>query len=103
MKSSYIISIQRVTSYTGKKLDNPEWQYAQYDNYAGSFSTGYPCFGSLEHAIKFNSVKEAEKWFEENKRYISSYYLGGKNYNLSSLGIRKMEIKFTTMENIKMI
>ena len=37
MKNSYVISIQRVTSYTGKKLDTPEWEYAQYDNYAGSF------------------------------------------------------------------
>ena len=98
MKSSYIISIQRVTSYTGKKLDNPEWEYAQYDNYAGSFSTGYPCFGSLLHAIKFNSVKEAEKWFEEEKTYLD---FNGRNYNLSSLGIRKMEIKFTTMENFR--
>lgn len=101
MKSSYIISIQRVTSYTGKKLDNPEWEYAQYDNYAGSFSTGYPCFGSLLHAIKFNSVEEAEKWFEEEKEYLTPRL--NKNYNLSSLGIRKMEIKFTTVENIKMI
>ena len=100
MKSSYVISIQRVTSYTGKKLDTPEWEYAQYDN-AGSFSTGYPCFSSLLHAIKFNSVEEAEKWFKEEKEYLTSML--DRNYNLSSLGIRKMEIKFTTMENIKMI
>ena len=100
MKSSYVISIQRVTSYTGKKLDAPELEYAQYDNYAGSFSTGYPCFGSLLHAIKFNSVEEAEKWFAEEKTYLD---FDSRNYNLSSLGIRKMEIKFTTMENIKMI
>ena len=101
MKSSYVISIQRVTSYTGKKLDTPEWEYAQYDNYAGSFSTGYPCFSSLLHAIKFNSVEEAEKWFKEEKKYLTPIL--DRNYNLSSLGIRKMEIKFTTVENIKMI
>ena len=97
MKSSYVISIQRVTSYTGKKLDTPEWEYAQYDNYAGSFSTGYPCFSSLLHAIKFNSVEEAEEWLYKNKKYLGL----DKNYNLSSLGIRKMEIKFTTMENFR--
>ena len=97
MKSSYVISIQRVTSYTGKKLDTPEWEYAQYDT--GSFSTGYPCFSSLLHAIKFNSVEEAEKWFKEEKKYLTSML--DKNYNLSSLGIRKVEVKFTTMKNFK--
>ena len=97
-KPIYVISAQRLISYTGKKLENPEWEYAQYDDFGG-YASGYPCLGSLYHAIKFNSVEEAEEWLYKNKKYLGL----DKNYNLSSLGIRKMEIKFTTVENIKMI
>ena len=44
-------------------------------------------------------VEEAKKWFKEEKEYLTSML--DRNYNLSSLGIRKMEIKFTTMENFR--
>ena len=46
---------------------------------------------------KFNSVEEAEEWLYKNKKYLGL----DKNYNLSSLGIRKVEVKFTTIKKFK--
>ena len=44
---TYVISVKRTKNYIGNHLaeENQYWEYAQYDDHAGSFSTGYPGFG----------------------------------------------------------
>lgn len=93
----YILSIKRVKNTFGKPLDTPEWEYAGYDNFSGSFSTGYPIFTGLYHASRFSTVDEAKDWYTRNKDYI---YDGMNQYDLSTLAVRK--IIFKTVEKIDM-
>lgn len=93
MTKKYVISIKRTHSYGYR--DNsalPEneqfWEYAQYDDHAGSFSTGYPCFGCEYHAKTFASAEAAEKWWEDNKKYMF-YGDSASNYDISTLAIRE--------------
>lgn len=37
--------------------------YAGYDNHAGSFSTGYPCWDSENYAKEFETVDDAKEWW----------------------------------------
>lgn len=91
MTKKYVISIKRTYGY-GDNNALPEneqfWEYAQYDDHAGSFSTGYPCFSSEYHAKTFVSVEAAEKWWNDNKKYM---FYGGRVscYDLSTLAIRE--------------
>lgn len=90
-KDTYVISILRVKDSFGNDCE-PYWEYASYDRYVGSVSSGFPCFSSeLGHAERYSSVKEAEekfidwwKWFTYSRKNYQRYY------DLESLGIRKM-------------
>ena len=55
---TYVISVKRTKNYIGNQLTegNQYWEYAQYDDHAGSFSTGYPCFGGETYAETFDSM-----------------------------------------------
>ena len=95
----YVISIKRVRNYSGEECE-PYWEYTSYDRYAGALSSGYPCFDHLNHAIKYNSVKEAEESF---KSWWSGFVYGHRNYHLdydiSTLAIRK--ITFNTKKKLE--
>lgn len=80
----YLIRVKRL-----EKFIDEEYAYAQNDNYAGSLSTGYPCFGSFHHALTFNSVKTAKTWFEENKTYL----LDRKRFVLGTYEIVQLDYK----------
>lgn len=92
MKKKFVISIKRIKDYGGSNNTLPEneqfWEYAQYDSHGGSFSTGYPCFSFECHARTFASVEDAEKWWEDNKKYI---FYGDResNYDITTLAIRE--------------
>lgn len=74
-----------------------EWCYAALDDYAGSFSTGYPCWDHFDgHAKQFNTVEDAEKWLESNRSFLFSR---SGDIKLETLGIRKKIYK--TVKKIK--
>lgn len=89
----YIISIKRVMDIFGTVMDKPEWEYACYDNFSGSMSTGYPIFSSLNRGIQFHTKEEAKEWIEKALPYIDM-----SRYDRSSLAIRK--IVFKTVQKI---
>ena len=92
MEKKFVISIKRIKSYgTNETLPDNEqyWEYAAYDRYAGSFSTGYPCFGFEWHAESFQSVEEAEKWWNANEEYMFDGYNKKSCYDISTLAIRE--------------
>ena len=100
MRDTYVISILRVKDYAGNTCE-PYWEYASYDNYAGSMSSGYPCFSDvLGHAEIYSSVEEAEekfgKWWDEFTSGCSNYR---SKYDIKSLGIRK--IIFSTKKKLE--
>ena len=99
--SIIVISILRVKDYCGKDCE-PYWEYASYDIYSGSFSTGYPCFSNIKQAIKFDSIEDAEqkfdKWWRDFVHGHSSYRA---NYDMSTLGIR--ELKLNTVQEKHLI
>lgn len=89
----YILSIKRVKDIFGKELSSSEWEYASYDNFSGSMSSGYPIFANLYHAIIFSSPESAEEWFKKNSQYINL-----SCYDRTSLAVRK--IVFKTIKKI---
>lgn len=98
--NSYVISIKRIKDYQGKPLETPEWEYAGYDRYSGSMSTGYPCFTNyLGYAEKFKSAEAAK---ETLPKWIKDFMYPTKSldnaYDWSSLAIRK--IVFHTVEKL---
>lgn len=102
MKDTYVISILRVKDYTGNKCE-PYWEYTSYDNYAGSMSSGCPCFSDvLGHAEIYSSVEEAEekfhKWWDGFTSGCNNYR---SKYDIKSLGIRK--IIFSTKKKLEVI
>lgn len=100
MMNAYIISIKRIKDYNGKPLSEPEWEYASYDRYAGSMSTGYPCFTScIGYANKFKSADAARESLSD---WLKDFMYPTKrlddSYDWSSLAIRK--IVFHTIEKL---
>lgn len=93
----FVISIKRIRKYNGEKLNDKDqyWEYGMYDRYAGSFSTGYPCFGNLSNSEKFKTVEEARKWWNSCKKNLR---YDAKDYDRSTLGIR--ECIFKTVEKL---
>lgn len=64
----YVISVK--CKYNFEK--DYDWRYASIDQY-NSFSTGYPCWDSYEgHAELFNTIEEAEQWFNRNSKFLLS-------------------------------
>ena len=83
---TYVISVKRTKNYIGNHLaeENQYWEYAQYDDHAGSFSSGYPCFGSEIYAETFDSIEKAREWF-----YKESQYLKDNAHDWTTLAIRE--------------
>lgn len=92
----YVISVKKVRNFNREPLPIPEWRYAQYDDYAGSFSTGYPIFSGMEHASRYKTVDEAKEWYQKNKDFLSRYF---DEYDVSTLAIR--EVAFNTIEKLE--
>lgn len=90
----YVVAIKEVTNIFGEIAENPEWKYGGIDNFAGPFSTGYPVFCDLYHAIRFKTPVDAEMWFRENARYLEM----NSRYDKTSLCIQKI-----VMETVKSI
>ena len=76
-----------------------EWQYFQYDNHGGSFSTGYPCFGSFCYAKTFDTVEFAKKCFDDSKKYLLLYYVG--RIKIDTLAIRIVKFKYVKGLSLK--
>lgn len=96
----YLLSMKRIKDYGGNLFDTEKqhYEYASYDIYASSRSTGYPVFDDYRpHAIEFKSVWEAIEWRNVNKRYISSLC----RYDLSTLAVRKEIVHYSVERRIK--
>ena len=91
----FVISIKRLFDYSGNRLEEPEYEYFSYDRYAGSFSTGYPTWGSFYHAETFKTAEEAKKVYMENLRILTCSW---SNYDRDS--IRICEVKFKPIEKL---
>lgn len=89
----YVISVKRIRYCTGEQIPEEQqyWEYASYDNHAGSFSSGYPCFDNINCAENFKTIENAKAWWEEFKRYLTSVY--EKDYDFSTIAIRKPVFK----------
>lgn len=91
-KSVFVISVKRVRNCWGDKCE-PYWEYTSYDNYAGAMSSGYPCFDRLNHAITYDSMKDAEEKFKKWWRTFRSANSNiAERYDLSTLGVREMRL-----------
>ena len=95
---AYVISIKRKNQTEIEAKINPEgWEYFGYDNYSGSFSSGYPIFTTHNYET-FKSIEDAEKEFKENRKNI----LGNlEKYDFNTLGIRKIVYKTEKMLSMK--
>lgn len=91
----YVISAM-IKRYERYESEEYEWQYFQYDNHSGSFSTGYPCFGSFCYAKTFDTVESAMECFDNDKKYLLSYY--ERKIKIDTLAIRK--VKFTNVRRL---
>ena len=89
MQDRYVISIKRIKNYLGNSLspDEQYFEYAGYDKWSGSMSTGYPVFLDEGHAHTFRTVEDAKNWWVlNNKDMLSNRY----NYDYNTLAIRKV-------------
>lgn len=88
----FVVAIKRIGDYMGNPypVEKHRWSYGQFDNYAGSFSTGYPCFADINHAQRFPTIEEAERWYVEHKRDID---LSPRIYDLNSLCVQEIVFK----------
>ena len=99
MKNVYVISIKQIKSYNGKDLPVEEQQfcYAQLDD-KGPLASGYPCFSVFYGAKTFITEKDAEEWWEHNKKYL--IHAIETRYDINTLAIRK--IVFNKRKNLKL-
>ena len=97
-KKDYVVSVKVIKGYNGKELKPEEqyYEYFSYDRYAGSMSSGYPCFDCLNHAERFESVEEAEKTFNNCKKDLELTTSMSK-IDLSTIAIRKIVVKTKKM------
>lgn len=102
MIKRYMIGMKRVKDYKNAILteEKQRYEYAQYDNYAGSFSTGYPVFGDELHAIKFDSIEKAKEWWEKNEIYMSPPYIDYGKYDVKTLGVMENIIIYNPVEKL---
>lgn len=90
----YVITIKRIKSYTGATLENPRYEYAGIDEYAGSFSTGCPMFSrERSHAVEFDSMEKAFEWWNNCKRFLTQHY-SIHDFDWSTLGIREERVTY---------
>ena len=100
MKTKYVIAVKRIRDYFNEPTE--KWEYAQFDNYSGSFSTGYPVFGSECHATTFDSVELAEDWlkrFTKDIRFNNDYDL--LTLNVYERTYKEVESKINVLMNRK--
>ncbi len=74
-----------------------EWEYFQYDDHSGSFSSGYPFFGSFYLAKIFATPEDAENEFKRIKKCI----LNKKDIISKTLAIRVVTFKYVKGLSIK--
>ena len=50
--ANYVVSVKRIVDHLGNpiKEEDQYYEYMSYDKYAGSMSTGYPCWGYLRRS-----------------------------------------------------
>ena len=100
-ESVLVIAVLRIRDYSNKECE-PYWEFASYDQYAGSFSSGYPCFdNNLVHAITFKNVADAEDRF---KRWWKDYVLGhsgyDRSYDMSTLCIKELKLETVSEKHL---
>lgn len=96
MEMCHVISVKMVRDWEGKELseDKQEFMYAQYDN--GRMGSGYSWWFSFYGAKTFESVEQAQEWWNKEKSYLlGDYYKvnGQLRIDVSTLGIRKIMFK----------
>ena len=96
----YVISVKRIVDYGGNILDSHEqyFEYFMYDRYSGSMSTGYPCFGRLHNAERFESVEKAIETFNKQLHGLK-LTVRAHQYDMSTLAVRK--ISFSTKAKLQ--
>lgn len=72
-RSKFVVAVQRKYSYQGRYIpkESRSWYYGQYDG-----RTNIPTFYDLRNAIHFDTVQQAQAWYEDNKdlmKYIDEY------------------------------
>ena len=91
MKPFYVIAVQ----YKYPWNDDWEENYAGFDSYSGSYSTGYPCWlSNIHHAKHFKSIDEAEKFLKDNfhsEWLLSKTHEEGERIKANTLCIKKIE------------
>ena len=99
----YTIGAKRVFGYNGNTVEERlpvEKQYYAYigcDDYAGSFSTGYPCLQNEIYCTKFASPEQAKQFLKENWKYFERY---ADEYDFNTLAVFKTEFTKTEKVNI---
>ena len=94
-ETRYVISIKSL------EVEDPmvagEWRYAGIDN--GPYGSGYPCWCYSIYTCKiFNSIKDAEEWFNQAKECLFDTYYKNTKFDKSTLGIR--EIAFRKVKSL---
>lgn len=79
----YVITIEANLDVTGQPCK--ELRYA-------GISSCYPCwsFHDDEYCKSFFSIESAEKWFNDNKKYLFNDHWDRYKLDLSTLAIRKI-------------
>lgn len=90
---NYVISVM-AKRY---KSEEYEWKYFQYDDHSGSFSSGYPFFGSFCHAKTFATPEDAENEFKKVKKFI----LNNENMIPGTLAVRVITFKYVKGLSLK--
>ena len=65
---TYVISVKRTKNYIGNHLaeENQYWEYAQYDDHAGSFSTGILALVARHMQKRLIQLRRRESGFMRN-------------------------------------
>lgn len=92
----YVISIKRITNYDYPDYtlrEKPEWEYLGYDT-GSAYCTGYPCWTSFSRCEKYSTLEDAiNEWKSVSKNGMNIYLKNSKDYDITSIAIRKIEFK----------
>ena len=90
MEERYVISIKARKDVLGNEKE--EWRYAGIDD--SSYGSGYPCWCYSDYSCKiFGSIEAAKEWFNKSKSFLLGSYYEKDNFDMRTLGIRKVIYK----------
>ena len=92
---NYVISVRRTKDYLDRPLDKNKqyYEYAGYDDHAGSFSSGMPSWDNEFYCKIFSSVDNAKTYWLTN-----SQYLFDDRHDWTTLAIRERTVVYKTIE-----